>query len=687
MERPSSPVLPIKYSRVAEYDPTAPTIKNDNARSKVQVARSQQSRETLKSTSAAPTRPPRFIWWLEILCAILLVGALVGIVATVNAFNDKPLPHWPYALSINSFIAAYSVLLKVTSGFILAEGISHIKWTRLKESHSLRSFWIHDEASRGPWGALHLLWNDKGRHIASLGAFITVLILFVDPFSQQIVSFPDCVRLDESKSGTIPRTNFYMFEGGQFNMGGSVTIPWGVRKAVNEGVFATTKPQVEFSCDTGNCTFSGTYSSVAFCSVCEDVTDKLIEVPWPVPKNISPSNVPEFARYPKVILPGSTTPSSPSANLTLEIVTPVGSVEENRRSMIVRGDPTIDVIRALDTRTYVARSCKMDACVRTYEAHVEKGILKEELKSEHMMPRNFMFGFYRVADLSCLDNDKKAQLREMGYDLNANPDWIPYNVTVDYNATLERNTYRGTCQYMPADQTDKYCDKSTAVGSEGFLLTEAAASIVPAECVYSMADAAGGAYLAKNLFRDMFNGTMEEFGTFSTPALFPDNEPVMAIYQAGSGNGTLQDISDLMKNVSDALTTHVRQHGTINMSEPMLGTVQHNTVCIRVQWEWVIYSASIVGLTLVFLVWVILQAKSDQAQLRRAWERQGVHAPFYDFKSSALTLLFHGLDDDSRRQLMDVGSHNRTSEMEKLSQRVNVQMVATERGWKIAAVK
>ncbi|KAF1844329.1 uncharacterized protein K460DRAFT_369193 [Cucurbitaria berberidis CBS 394.84] len=682
MQRVPSPVSQVEYSRVddgsnartPELHDGSTNLQKNYTNTNTVNKRSEGSSED--GNGFQGRQKSRYIWWLETACAVLVVGALVGIITTVNAFNNKPLPHWPYSLSINTFIAAFTVLLKTSAGLILAEGISHIKWTSLKRPRSLRSFWIHDEASRGPWGAMQLLWNDKGRHVSSLGAFITIVILFLEPFSQQIVTFPVCVQVEPRETAFIPRTNFYKEEG--ITVGGSSTsIPWKVRNSVNQGMFATNKPQLDISCQSGNCTFPNEYSSLAFCSKCEDVTANLIQVPWPNPRNITP--VPEFARYPKITLK---TADTPGQNLTLEIVTAVGSVEENRRSLVARGFPSIDVIRALDTKTYVAYSCKISPCVRSYSAEIRNSLLKETQESEHMLPRNLMFGAYRVADLDCLQDDKKQQLSEMGYDLAKDPRWLPYNVSVSYNVTEKRTKFRGSCQFMPKDKVDKYCDKNKpGAGAEGILLNDDAAQIVPAECVYSMTDIAGNA-LNENLFKDLFKGEIQEYGTRSPPALF-GNESMMAIWHAGSGNGTLEDISGLMKNISDSLTTHIRQHGHANLSQPARGEVHYNTVCIRVQWAWLIYSGAAVVLTLLFFVWVVVQAKLDQSQLRKIWEGEGMHAPFYDFKSSALALLFHGLDDNSRRELEEVGS---TSEMEKISKDVKIQLVATEKGWKLATV-
>lgn len=273
----------------------------------------------------------------------------------------------------------------------------------------------------------------------------------------------------------------------------------------------------------------------------------------------------------------------------------------------------------------------------------------------------------------------------MGYNLEANPRWLPYNVSVYYNATQQRNMFEGSCQYIPADKVDKFCDKNKRKIANKYLsLSDDAAQMVPADCVYSITDTAGNT-LYNSVFNDLSKGELIERGNSKPPALFGP-ESLMAIRHAGSGNSTLQDMSDLMRNVSDALTTYVRQHGHVNMSSPMLGTVTRNTFCIRVQWPWVAFSAAIVLLTLLFFLYVVVKTRGDQAELRKAWENKGVHAPFYDFKSSALALLFHGLDDDSRRQLIDVGGTNRTGEMERRSRDVKIHLVATKRGWKLSTV-
>lgn len=240
-------------TRVSEEQPDQTRVEGPGSQSASTQAGSEPKEAPPKKANLFLRYRSSFIWWLETGCCLLVVGGLVGIIATIKSLDGKPLPQWPYRLSINTFIAAFSVLMKASSGLVLAQGISHIKWTvLLRKPRSLHNFNIHDEASRGPWGAITLLQHDLGRSVASLGAFITLLVLYLEPFSQQLVSFVDCDQVRGHQVGTIPRTNYYKPEGG-FQLGGQANIPWDLQNSVNQGIFATNKPQVRVECDTGNC--------------------------------------------------------------------------------------------------------------------------------------------------------------------------------------------------------------------------------------------------------------------------------------------------------------------------------------------------------------------------------------------------------------------------------------------------
>lgn len=90
------------------------------------------------------------------------------------------------------------------------------------------------------------------------------------------------------------------------------------------------------------------------------------------------------------------------------------------------------------------------------------------------------------------------------------------------------------------------------------------------------------------------------------------------------------------------------------------------------------------GLTLLFFAWVVLQARRDHAFLHKRWEDEGVGNTPHDFESGALTVLFHGLDDSSRRKLADAGSTNQQKELPKVSKHMKVHLVPTQSGWKLS---
>ena len=76
--------------------------------------------------------------------------------------------------------------------FAVARCIGQAKWLLFrKRSESLTDFYSIDEASRGPLSAFPLLFRIRGRAtLASLGALVLVLSPAVEPFTQQILSYP-----------------------------------------------------------------------------------------------------------------------------------------------------------------------------------------------------------------------------------------------------------------------------------------------------------------------------------------------------------------------------------------------------------------------------------------------------------------------------------------------------------------
>ncbi|KAH6839314.1 hypothetical protein B0T12DRAFT_428395 [Alternaria alternata] len=67
-------------------------------------------------------------WTAETLSYIVSILALAGLVTTLLAHQNKPLPQWPQLVTINSIISLFSLLMRAGVGVVLAEGLSQCKW-------------------------------------------------------------------------------------------------------------------------------------------------------------------------------------------------------------------------------------------------------------------------------------------------------------------------------------------------------------------------------------------------------------------------------------------------------------------------------------------------------------------------------------------------------------------------------
>ena len=184
-------------------------------------------------------------------------------------------------------------------------------------------------------------------------------------------------------------------------------------------------------------------------------------------------------------LPPQNPPGKTFTNLTLDLGDGRVSTEEIRHTLVARGYPTIDIIRALDWQapTFAAYRCEILPCVKTYSGSIVKSSIDERLESEYIMPESD--GYYRVADLECIHTSQRQQLQDLGYRIQADQRWLPYNVTISQNETLKTITFEGSCKYVPEDHVHQYCDKSrrSMYDSSEFSLKEEYAKLVPADCV------------------------------------------------------------------------------------------------------------------------------------------------------------------------------------------------------------
>lgn len=221
-------------------------------------------------------------WLFEIGSWLLSAACMSAIVGIYLHISEKEM------VRSDRLLTLVNILGKVASAALIvpvSEAVGQLKWNWFHDSQTLWDFEIFDKASRGPWGATLLLFRTKGRSLAGLGALLIVLLLAIDTFFQQVVSFPDQWTLHDTP-GEIPRLLRYdpMFQmdfwrGFEVNM-----YDLNLKPIIHQYFYGNgtqpvafgngTRPEVPLSCPTSNCTWP-VYETLAFCSKCTDVSDHL----------------------------------------------------------------------------------------------------------------------------------------------------------------------------------------------------------------------------------------------------------------------------------------------------------------------------------------------------------------------------------------------------------------------------
>ena len=585
-------------------------------------------------------------WRFEILSCLLFVLSLVAIFVTIYSHQGRPLPQWPYSISINSLVAIYVVILKAAMLFVAAEGLSQLKWSWFKRSRPLEDLTRYDMASRGAWGAVRLLWTLRGRDlVASIGAVVTIAALVIDPFAQQIIHYYTCQIELTTAQATIPRTNLF-YEPGLHDGNLQISISTGMQSAVNIGVFQPAV-DVQFDCPTGNCTFAQPYHSVGYCSRCSDISSELqinnLTHSYTVPTDLT-NNTTEVVWEFNTSLPSG-----------LSVINGVGVGGQFDDEYFAMGDPaytgSIEIISGAsrfnissrgscpdlpnnDTwscQGYGAARCTLKPCIKTYTANVSAGNVQENLISTFsnlaVWDNSTMdYEIFEAAvNVACLSSNERQSLIKLGYKIEDSTQWLPYNQTWDPFARVSPND------------------------------TQFPESMIARGCVYLIdilnVDTLGN--FLSSTFAGNVTVAMGESGEPTSP-----NGPQVLQNIFDFGNVSFDRVDSIFQNVSDSITNYIRENGNVNHSAPVIGLVLHDQTCVQVRWWWLAFPVVLVVLTIVFFAAMVIQT------------RRGDH-PKHEWKSSPLPLVFHKLERDTQDPNEDIIDIN---EMEGVARRLHVRL-------------
>lgn len=188
---------------------------HDSAPTTRSCSPTQKSIDLNKSLPTPRTRPLDHIklWKWEILTWTLTLIAIVAAVATITPHVDRPLPQWPFNITMNGLLSIYSIILHGCIAYILASCIDQLQWNWFAaRTCPLYDAILYDNAGRGPWGSLKWLWKHHVRQpLTAFGAFLTLIFLAVDPMIQQLMVPVECTWPLEDINATLPRANYILW--------------------------------------------------------------------------------------------------------------------------------------------------------------------------------------------------------------------------------------------------------------------------------------------------------------------------------------------------------------------------------------------------------------------------------------------------------------------------------------------
>ena len=124
------------------------------------------SRQSMTPSTMSRTHIHRYTWWFEFLSLVTSAAAIVATFAILRLFDRKPIPHWATAgsgLSLNSILSVFSTMSRASLLVPIDRSIGQLYWLAIaRRGRRLAEAEMYNQASRGPHGAIRLLWKRRG---------------------------------------------------------------------------------------------------------------------------------------------------------------------------------------------------------------------------------------------------------------------------------------------------------------------------------------------------------------------------------------------------------------------------------------------------------------------------------------------------------------------------------------------
>lgn len=532
------------------------------------------------------------------LASLLGAAAISAVVATLYQHQGRPLPEWPFEISVNAVLSVYSVVLKTSVAFVVDSCIGQLQWLWFRNSRSLYDAVRYDEASRGPWGSVKLLGSHTlSRPMTSFAAVLSILSIAVDPFFQQILSYRDCQVPVPSVRATIPRTSYFDKDHMYKDIDLGFFPSQGAKAALNKGVLAAPEA-ISSNCPTGNCTFSK-FSTLGLCSSCEDITETLVTSATCYSNNTEGCQR-GFRNYTSVLPSGLRMEWDMVANFSMPTAfassfSPDTSRFEFLAPRTYFSDHQIDpstgrrlagCTDALPSnwrcRGYGAASCAIYPCMKTFNTSILAGKTSERLVAQtnirdvedhlgYTSSSNTDISPMVWVNASCLTAEEAEAVQ--GRVKYTDGTWLVYNTT----NSMENLILHGDFSSLPQN-------------------LNLSASLFTRQCVHTFDGQFFSSLLVfvveeQFLVGEVIAGVNEgDLDTIQVKGLRGQSQ-LQLLYN--SGNISFDLIQDTFENIAGAFTLYIRENGNSNDTNTAPGVVYHYATCLDVHWPWIALPATL----------------------------------------------------------------------------------------------
>lgn len=617
------------------------------------------------------------LWKWEIFNCVLAIGMLASIFGVLKRYNGQRIPDWGATINLSTLVALLATLLRVFLVYVVAEIIGQAKWeyfagdgrpTERPPMRRLVETSRFQDASQGSIGAMKLLPTILRDPATLLAVVVMVFSLGTGSFVQQAIQTQHCQFPVDNANASLPISqNLTAGQGGGSSLFGPLDIP-NVLAALSSALAPDSEEigsPISVQCPTGNCTFqnsvSGMYSTLGVCSRCADTSSLITSTGWAsITEESTDVYDPEIGFF--TATPGRT---YFTANYTLPNGMSIQASLDNNTSPQTQSteflvSASLGLERGLDWAgdlvglemkalaqwafanvtvltsnwvptssgytDYIAATCTLYPCLRSYSSSVTLGQLNEVLVNTApavpnvaaMFPSNITTEAMQEA-MSGLNWDANIYGTDPGARFQAveSPCLVNDTLWTKGNQSLTADMQRLLLLHAEPD----------ANGARNF---EVENITVPAECIYGM-DIVAWSDFWSFMIDTSFNGSCSAWSSLDGLQKNMQMNCGKAYWLARFYRDDGTTAGSLIKRIeafTDRLSNKMRMD-LLNTPKAVSGQVLQATVCSRVQYSWLTFPAVLVTVTSGLLVWTIFQSSRRRGR-EMIW------------KTSILPFLFYG---------------------------------------------